>query len=177
MPVSDMAGMPRSRICGGPPTSGSNCTVEPIATRGERLVLTRARSRTATSNQAFHVDVLSIVETNADERIGAVVMFDLEDFEAAFAELDARYLAGEAAAHAHTWSVIMQGLRRAQPARDFPRRHQIGSTSTTGEGHRSRLASCSHYSRRMERHVRPEQLRRGGASAEQPRSGHYPRGA
>ena len=33
-----------------------------------------------------------------------------------FAELDARYLAGEAAAHAHTWSVIA-GLRRAQPAR------------------------------------------------------------
>ena len=33
-------------------------------------------------------------------------MFDLDDFDAAIAELDARYLAGEAAAHAHTWSVI-----------------------------------------------------------------------
>ena len=50
--------------------------------------------------------LLSIVEIDADERIGAVVMFDLDDFDAAIAELDARYLAGEAAAHAHTWSVI-----------------------------------------------------------------------
>ena len=33
-------------------------------------------------------------------------MFDPDDIDAAFEELDARYLAGEAAAHAHTWSVI-----------------------------------------------------------------------
>ena len=33
-------------------------------------------------------------------------MFDVDDFDAAIAELDARYLAGEAAAHAPTWSVI-----------------------------------------------------------------------
>ena len=32
--------------------------------------------------------------------------FDPDDIDAAFEELDARYLAGEAAAHAHTWSVI-----------------------------------------------------------------------
>ncbi len=35
-------------------------------------------------------------------------MFDLDDIDAAFEELDARYLAGEAAAHAHTWSVIAE---------------------------------------------------------------------
>ena len=33
-------------------------------------------------------------------------MFDPDDIDAAFEELDARYLAGEAAAHAHTWSLI-----------------------------------------------------------------------
>ena len=49
---------------------------------------------------------LGVVEIDADERIAAGVIFDLEDIDAAFAELDARYLAGEAAAHAHTWSVI-----------------------------------------------------------------------
>ena len=53
--------------------------------------------------------MLSIVEINADERIVAIVTFDLDDFEAAIAELDARYSAGEAAAHAHTWSVITRG--------------------------------------------------------------------
>ena len=50
--------------------------------------------------------MLNIVEIDADERIAAVSWFDLDDLDAAFEELDARYLAGEAAAHAHTWSVI-----------------------------------------------------------------------
>ena len=43
-------------------------------------------------------------------------MFDLDDFDAAFEELDARYLAGEAAAHAQTWSLDRGDLRRAQSA-------------------------------------------------------------
>ena len=38
--------------------------------------------------------------------VAAAVTFDLDDFDAALAELDARYITGEAAAHAHTWSVI-----------------------------------------------------------------------
>ena len=50
--------------------------------------------------------MLSVVEIDADERIVARVVFDPDDIDAAFEELDARYLAGEAAAHAHTWSVI-----------------------------------------------------------------------
>ena len=54
------------------------------------------------------MELLGIGEIHADERIAAVVVFDLDDIEAAIAELDARYLAGEAAAHAHTWSVIVQ---------------------------------------------------------------------
>ena len=44
-------------------------------------------------------------------------MFDPDDLDAAIAELDARYLAGEAAPHAHTWSVIVKDLRGVQPAR------------------------------------------------------------
>ena len=36
-------------------------------------------------------------------------MFDVDDIDAAIAELDARYVAGEAAAHARTWSVITAG--------------------------------------------------------------------
>ncbi len=64
--------------------------------------------------------MLSIAEIDADERIAALVTFDPDDIDAAFAELDARYLAGEAAAHSHTWSVISQAYaalnRRALPA-------------------------------------------------------------
>ncbi len=37
-------------------------------------------------------------------------VFDLDDIDAAFAELDARYLAGEAAPHAHTWSVVARNI-------------------------------------------------------------------
>ena len=49
------------------------------------------------ATRGFHNEVLRIVEINADDRIAAVLAFDLDDFDAAFAELDARYLAGEAA--------------------------------------------------------------------------------
>ena len=62
----------------------------------------------ATKGEAFQPEVLVIVEIDADERIVARVAFDLDDIDAAFAELDARYLAGEAAAHARTWSVICE---------------------------------------------------------------------
>ena len=48
----------------------------------------------------------SIVEIDADGRLAAAVHFDSDDIDAAFEELDARYLAGEAAAHSHTWSLV-----------------------------------------------------------------------
>ena len=53
--------------------------------------------------------MLAVFEIDADERIAAVVSFDYDDIDAAFAELDARYLAGEAAAHARAWSAIVSG--------------------------------------------------------------------
>ena len=89
-----------------------------IATRGERLVLSRIRfSGRDQRPEAFHTEVLGIVEIDADDRIAARVVFDLDDIDAAFAELDARYLAGEAAAHAQHVVGHRAGLRRAQPAR------------------------------------------------------------
>ena len=85
----------------------TNMTSTVIATRGERLVLAPCRtSRVGPAPEAFHVDVLGIVEIDADDRIVARVVFDPDDIDAAFEELDARYLAGEAAAHARLWSVI-----------------------------------------------------------------------
>ena len=92
-----------------------------IATRGARLVLGRVRfSGGEHGPEAVVTDVLGIVETNADNRIVATVVFDPDDIDAAFEELDARYVRGEGAAHAHTWSVIaeMYGAlnRRELPA-------------------------------------------------------------
>ena len=83
----------------------TNFTSTVIATRGERLFLTllRASSR---DPEAIQADALQVVEIDAEERIAAIVVFDLDDIDAAFEELDARYIAGEAATNAHTWSAV-----------------------------------------------------------------------
>ena len=101
----------RSRCRDHKLASASRCcgehNVDVIATRGERLALTRIRSSNRDPRQGeFGVEMLSIVEIDTDERIVAHVAFDPDDIDAAVKELDARYLAGEGAAHAHAWSVI-----------------------------------------------------------------------
>ena len=122
--MSDAVETPTSRTCGRAPSVGvTNIAPTVIATRGERLALGRARfSGRDQRPEAFHIELLGIVEINADDRIAARVLFDLDDIDAAFAELDARYLAGEAAAYAHTWSVIARAYaalnRRELPSDD-----------------------------------------------------------
>nr|WP_197515068.1 AAA family ATPase [Mycobacterium sp. 1245805.9] len=86
----------------------TNMTSVVIAARGERLILARGSGRDRGSAE-FLNDVLGVVEINSDDQIAAIVVFDVDDFDSAIAELDARYLAGEAAPHAHTWSVIAEG--------------------------------------------------------------------
>ena len=61
--------------------------------------------------------LLGIVEIDADNRIAAIVVFDPDDIDAAFEELETRYLAGEAADHSQMWSVIAEayaGLNRRE---------------------------------------------------------------
>jgi hypothetical protein len=98
-----------------------NGTSTVIAIRGQRLALVRIRlSGRDQRPEAFHTEMLGIAEINADNRMAARVLFDLDDFDAAIKELDARYLDGEAAAHSHTWSVVTQTYaalnRREMPA-------------------------------------------------------------
>ncbi|MGD1257908.1 BTAD domain-containing putative transcriptional regulator [Mycobacterium seoulense] len=95
-------------------------TSDVIATRGGRLALCRSQTWGRDKRpEAFHTDVLDIFEVNADGQVGARIVFDLNEFDAAIAELDARYIAGEAAAHARTWSAIAQSFasinRREMP--------------------------------------------------------------
>ncbi len=86
-------------------------TVETIATRAERLVLTRTRYSLGDAERTlFQVDLLQVVEVDADDRVAAIVTFDAGELDTAVAELDSRYLVGEAAAHAHTWAVIARNL-------------------------------------------------------------------
>src|SRR6185369_15151123 len=93
-------------------------TVTPtvIATRGERLALNRVDLSDRDGPGDLYTEILAVMEM-ADERLVAVVLFDLDDIDAAFEELDARYLAGEAAPYAETWSVITEAfasLKRRQ---------------------------------------------------------------
>ena len=89
-----------------------------IATRGERLVLMRTRfSGSDQGPGAFLTEVLGLVEINADERIVAIVSFDLDDIDAAFDGTRRplpRRRSGRPRAH-----VVGHrgGLCRAQPAR------------------------------------------------------------
>jgi hypothetical protein len=83
---------------------------EAIAIRGSRLTLSRERYRDIDdTNRPVAIELLRIMEIVEDGFMHNVVAFDPDDMDAAFEELDARYLAGEAAAHAHTWSAITQG--------------------------------------------------------------------
>ncbi len=103
-----------------------NMTSTVIATRGERLVLTRVRF-SGSDQRARGVQHRGARHRRDRRRRpdrGAVV-FDLDDIDAAFAELDARYLAGEAAAHAHTWSVVAEAYAALN-------RHELPPTTPTG---------------------------------------------
>ncbi len=60
----------------------------------------------ASTNGVFNADVFQVVEIDAEGRMAAVVTFDLDDFDAAIAELESRYLTGEAAARGRTWSAL-----------------------------------------------------------------------
>ena len=109
--------------------------------RGDRLVLARLGfSGRDDGPEPFLTEVLSILEINDDERMVALVSFDLDDIDAATAELDARYMAGEAAAYSDTWSVITEahaGFNR----QELPARLRIRFTSITDAEQRSRPAT------------------------------------
>ncbi|WP_019696145.1 BTAD domain-containing putative transcriptional regulator, partial [Mycobacterium avium] len=112
-----------------------------VATRGARLALARAHyARNGKESEAFRVDFLQLVEIDSDGRIAAMAAFDLDDFDAAIAALDTRYLAGEASAHARTWSVIAEGyaaFNRHEPPPTTPDcvsiDHRRGTAFAPGE--------------------------------------------
>ena len=97
-------------------------------------------------------EALSILEIDADNRGTAkVVSLDPDDIDAAIKELDARYLAGEGAAHAHTWSVYHAGFNAAFNRHEIPATDWV-APSTTGAASRS---SPSDLHRILPRHMGP----------------------
>ena len=120
----------------------TNATSDVIAIRGQRLVFSRIRTSGRDQRpEGFHTDALDIVEVDAENRVVARVVFDTDDFDDAIAELEKRYIAGEAAAHAHTWSVITRAYaalnRREHPltTADWSNvDHRRGISFAPGEG-------------------------------------------
>jgi hypothetical protein len=81
--------------------SSFRLNVEPIAIRGSRLSLTRACYRdTDYLDRPIAVEMLNVTEVTRGGLLHDTVSFDPDDIDAAAEELDTRYLAGEAAAHA-----------------------------------------------------------------------------
>jgi class 3 adenylate cyclase/tetratricopeptide (TPR) repeat protein len=78
-------------------------TLEPVATRGERIVLFKTHAVTTTG---FEVAAYGIFETNVAGQICAMVFFDETALDAALAELDMRFYAGEGAPHADVLRVV-----------------------------------------------------------------------
>ncbi|MBV9043294.1 MAG: nuclear transport factor 2 family protein, partial [Acidimicrobiia bacterium] len=81
--------------------------VTPLATRGERLVLTRELAR----GPDAETEVLDVWEFGAEGSFRGGTVFDPENLDAAFAELDARYAAGEAAPFSDAWAAVTAAVR------------------------------------------------------------------
>src|SRR5262249_2177185 len=99
---------------------GSSRFVEEVlATRGDRLALFRGRVvGTGSDTGPSEVDFLQVTETDDRGDAVAIVTFDPDDLDAAYAELDERYAAGEADPHAAAWQTYLR-LWRALAARDW----------------------------------------------------------
>ena len=62
------------------------------------------------THDPLDTEVIEIIEVDADDRLVRRVVFDIDDIDGAFTELDARYLAGEAATYARTWSALLDSF-------------------------------------------------------------------
>jgi class 3 adenylate cyclase/ketosteroid isomerase-like protein len=109
-----------------------------LATRGERLSLHlhRFEGRVAEGGGPLAMDDhFALHEVDRQGRIVAIVLFDLDDRDAAYAELDARYAVGESAAHplAAAW---LAGYLRAFAARDWDAMAALFAADLVAHNHR-----------------------------------------
>ena len=94
---------------------------EVLATRGDRLALIRVRTEVAgDAIGPSEANSCHVMEIDEQGLITTFVRFDLDDLGAAYAELDARYAAGEATAHPYA-AAWLWTFRRLTAARDWDR--------------------------------------------------------
>jgi hypothetical protein len=116
--------------------TSSESAKEVLATRGDRLMLGRYWWRgTDGVVGPSEIEYLLLIEVDDRGDHVATVMFDPDDLEAAYAELDERYAAGEAAPHAATWRTELC-FWRALATRDWERLAATFATDFVVEDHR-----------------------------------------
>ncbi|MBX3023588.1 AAA family ATPase [bacterium] len=91
---------------------GSRFAIRPLATRGERLALSHIvyEGEVGGSGGALAIEYLGLDEVDAEGRSAFVVLFDPDAVDAAHAELDRRYDAGEGAVHGGVVTRFIQGV-------------------------------------------------------------------
>ena len=114
----------------------SQATLEVLGTRGDRLALSRRLWTGADGDiGASASDALTVTEVDAAGLRVAEVTFEASDLDAAYAELDARYDAGEAAPYARTRE-LRRRLGRAVGARDREAAASAFAPGFVSEDHR-----------------------------------------
>ncbi len=109
---------------------------EMIATRGDRLALGRLQVEVAGGDVGpSEVEFFDVIETNDRGETVARVRFDPADLDAAYAELDARYAAGEAAAHALV-SAWLRAFRGSVVGRDWDALAGLAASTFVAHDHR-----------------------------------------
>jgi class 3 adenylate cyclase/tetratricopeptide (TPR) repeat protein len=97
----------------------SRFTLDPIATRGDRLALARARFESSgRSVGPSENEWLQIIGVDVRGDCAEMVMFDSGDLDAAHVELDRRFAVGEAAGHGPV-AAAMRGFTDAFARRDW----------------------------------------------------------
>jgi ketosteroid isomerase-like protein len=92
-------------------------TRELLGTTGDRIALERLVQIGGPDGGEFEIDLVSLVEVDAAGRLVAVVNWDPDDRPAAFAEAQARFVAGEAASAPAQAAIL--ALDRALTRRDW----------------------------------------------------------
>ena len=151
--------------------------MEPVAIRGSRLALTRDRFRdTDDADRPITVEILTVTEVGDDDLMHDTVIFDPDDIDAAFAELDARYARGRSGRVLAHMVACQGGLCRVQSTRVTSDDVGLGEHRPSARGvirarRRGPVCPCG-----VGRRARRQHLHRGCASAEQPRCGRHLRG-
>jgi ketosteroid isomerase-like protein len=114
----------------------SRYALDVIATRGERLALTRSRNEAAEGDVGpSEIESLVLFEIGEDGALCNAVRFALDDLDAAYAELDARWAAGEAAIHPSASAWVAE-WRRGFAARDWQAMAALTAPDQVAQNHR-----------------------------------------